>query len=155
MRSAFRLSSTSKPFARDEMSENQPHKVHLVSLGCPKNTVDSERMLGLLQGLCLSDDGTCRKKRTWWWSIPAALSSRPKKNPSPRLGRASAQARGAVRGSDRHRVSIDALLRGASAGVGGSRQLLTIADEADIVHHVTTCWASSGPGTWLACRGLR
>ena len=32
------------------MSENQPHKVHLVSLGCPKNTVDSERMLGLLQG---------------------------------------------------------------------------------------------------------
>ncbi|MEW6750964.1 MAG: 30S ribosomal protein S12 methylthiotransferase RimO [Candidatus Latescibacterota bacterium] len=26
------------------------HKVHLVSLGCPKNTVDSERMLGLLQG---------------------------------------------------------------------------------------------------------
>ncbi|MDP7361995.1 MAG: 30S ribosomal protein S12 methylthiotransferase RimO, partial [Candidatus Latescibacteria bacterium] len=25
-------------------------KVHLISLGCPKNTVDSERMLGLLQG---------------------------------------------------------------------------------------------------------
>ena len=25
-------------------------KVHLVSLGCPKNTVDSERMMGLLQG---------------------------------------------------------------------------------------------------------
>jgi len=28
----------------------QPDKVHLVSLGCPKNTVDSERMLGLLNG---------------------------------------------------------------------------------------------------------
>ena len=25
-------------------------KIHLISLGCPKNTVDSERMLGLLQG---------------------------------------------------------------------------------------------------------
>ena len=25
-------------------------RVHLVSLGCPKNTVDSERMLGWLQG---------------------------------------------------------------------------------------------------------
>ena len=32
------------------MSEKQPQKVHLVSLGCPKNTVDSERMLGLLEG---------------------------------------------------------------------------------------------------------
>ena len=30
------------------MSESP--KVHLISLGCPKNTVDSERMLGLLQG---------------------------------------------------------------------------------------------------------
>ena len=29
---------------------SQPQKVHLVSLGCPKNTVDSERMSGLLQG---------------------------------------------------------------------------------------------------------
>ena len=28
----------------------EPEKVHLVSLGCPKNTVDSERMLGLLNG---------------------------------------------------------------------------------------------------------
>jgi len=32
------------------VSEKSPPKVHLVSLGCPKNTVDSERMLGLLQG---------------------------------------------------------------------------------------------------------
>ena len=32
------------------MSEEKTQKVHLVSLGCPKNTVDSERMLGLLQG---------------------------------------------------------------------------------------------------------
>ena len=32
------------------MSKKKPQKVHLVSLGCPKNTVDSERMLGLLQG---------------------------------------------------------------------------------------------------------
>ena len=32
------------------VSEKVPQKVHLVSLGCPKNTVDSERMLGLLQG---------------------------------------------------------------------------------------------------------
>ena len=28
----------------------EKHKIHLVSLGCPKNTVDSERMLGLLGG---------------------------------------------------------------------------------------------------------
>ena len=32
------------------MSEKKLQKVHLVSLGCPKNTVDSERMLGLLEG---------------------------------------------------------------------------------------------------------
>ena len=32
------------------MPEKRRQKVHLVSLGCPKNTVDSERMLGLLQG---------------------------------------------------------------------------------------------------------
>ena len=32
------------------MSKKKQRKVHLVSLGCPKNTVDSERMLGLLQG---------------------------------------------------------------------------------------------------------
>jgi ribosomal protein S12 methylthiotransferase len=32
------------------MSDSQPPaKVHLVSLGCPKNTVDSERMLGLIE----------------------------------------------------------------------------------------------------------
>ena len=33
-----------------KMSEKKLQKVHLVSLGCPKNTVDSERMLGLLEG---------------------------------------------------------------------------------------------------------
>lgn len=33
-----------------EAADRAPQKVHLVSLGCPKNTVDSEKMLGLLQG---------------------------------------------------------------------------------------------------------
>jgi len=32
------------------MAKKTTQKVHLVSLGCPKNTVDSERMLGLLDG---------------------------------------------------------------------------------------------------------
>lgn len=32
------------------MSKMNSKKVHLVSLGCPKNMVDSERMLGLLRG---------------------------------------------------------------------------------------------------------
>ena len=32
------------------VNEKEPQKVHLVSLGCPKNTVDSEQMLGLLRG---------------------------------------------------------------------------------------------------------
>jgi len=32
------------------MEKKITQKVHLVSLGCPKNTVDSERMLGLLDG---------------------------------------------------------------------------------------------------------
>lgn len=32
------------------MGKTDRQKVHLISLGCPKNTVDSERMLGLLQG---------------------------------------------------------------------------------------------------------
>ena len=34
----------------ETMESELTQKVHLVSLGCPKNTVDSERMLGLLQG---------------------------------------------------------------------------------------------------------
>ncbi|MAN23624.1 MAG: 30S ribosomal protein S12 methylthiotransferase RimO [Gemmatimonadetes bacterium] len=32
------------------MNQENTQKVHLVSLGCPKNTVDSEKMLGLLDG---------------------------------------------------------------------------------------------------------
>ena len=32
------------------MAKKTTQKVHLVSLGCPKNTVDSEKMLGLLDG---------------------------------------------------------------------------------------------------------
>ena len=32
------------------MSDKKTNKVHLVSLGCPKNTVDSEKMQGLLKG---------------------------------------------------------------------------------------------------------
>lgn len=31
-------------------AQQPPANVHLISLGCPKNTVDSERMLGLLEG---------------------------------------------------------------------------------------------------------
>ena len=31
------------------MTSHKVAKVHLVSLGCPKNTVDSERMLGLIE----------------------------------------------------------------------------------------------------------
>lgn len=42
------------------MSTETSQKVHLVSLGCPKNTVDSERMIGLLQGNAyqMTDDPT-------------------------------------------------------------------------------------------------
>ena len=42
------------------MSKEKTQKVHLVSLGCPKNTVDSERMMGLLQGndYVLTEDAT-------------------------------------------------------------------------------------------------
>lgn len=34
----------------EPLTDQIPAKVHLISLGCPRNTVDSERMLGLLQG---------------------------------------------------------------------------------------------------------
>ena len=32
------------------MLDKKTNKVHLVSLGCPKNTVDTEKMQGLLKG---------------------------------------------------------------------------------------------------------
>ncbi len=39
-----------EPEPAPPMPADAPARVHLISLGCPRNTVDSERMLGLLQG---------------------------------------------------------------------------------------------------------
>ena len=54
----------------------QKGTVSFVSLGCPKNLVDSERMLGLLalDGYVLVPEG---RKPTWSSSTPAGSSTRP------------------------------------------------------------------------------
>ena len=104
------------------MNENQPHKVHLVSLGCPKNTVDSERMLGLLQGHAYQmtdapEEADVVVVNTCGFIEPAKEESLAAIMDAHRL-----KQEGSVRGGDCHWVSIDALLRGVSAGVGGGRQ---------------------------------
>ena len=49
----------------------------LVTLGCPKNLVDSERMLGLLRARRLSDGRPSPTGPTSWWSTPAGSSTTP------------------------------------------------------------------------------
>jgi tRNA A37 methylthiotransferase MiaB len=46
-------------------TRNHVESVAFVSLGCPKNLVDSERMLGLLaaDGLAVTPDASDRSKR--------------------------------------------------------------------------------------------
>ena len=54
------------------MSGEEKQKIHLVSLGCPKNTVDSERMLGLLRAVVereFNDGGD------WWGKLPWQAST--------------------------------------------------------------------------------
>ena len=61
-------------------------KVGFVSLGCPKNLVDSEVMMGQLKeaGYEITNDAAKRKR---WLSIPAGLSNRRKPNLSKRFSK--------------------------------------------------------------------
>ena len=118
------------------MSENQPHKVHLVSLGCPKNTVDSERMLGLLQGHAYQmtdapEEADVVVVNTCGFIEPAKEESLAAIMDAHRL-KQEGQCEGViVTGclSTRYYEELAQELVEAD-------KLLTIADEADIVHHV-------------------
>ena len=118
------------------MSENQPHKVHLVSLGCPKNTVDSERMLGLLQGHAyqmtdVPEEADVVVVNTCGFIEPAKEESLAAIMDAHRL-KQEGQCEGViVTGclSTRYYEELAQELVEAD-------KLLTIADEADIVHHV-------------------
>ena len=59
-----------------------PIKVGMVSLGCAKNLVDSEVMLGLLARAGLRADPAIRRRRMSWWSIHAPLLVLRKKSRS-------------------------------------------------------------------------
>ena len=118
------------------MSENQPHKVHLVSLGCPKNTVDSERMQGLLQGHAyqmtdVPEEADVVVVNTCGFIEPAKEESLAAIMDAHRL-KQEGQCEGViVTGclSTRYYEELAQELVEAD-------KLLTIADEADIVHHV-------------------
>ena len=118
------------------MNEKKSDKVHLVSLGCPKNTVDSERMLGLLQG------------------NDYQLTDVPQEadvvvvNTCGFIGPAKEESIDAI--MDAHRLKQEGKCKGVIVtGCLSTRyyedlerelveadQLLTIADEVDIVRHV-------------------
>ena len=136
MKQCARPLSMCSALARHEMSENQPHKVHLVSLGCPKNTVDSERMLGLLQGHAYQmtdapEEADVVVVNTCGFIEPAKEESLAAIMDAHRL-KQEGQCEGViVTGclSTRYYEELAQELVEAD-------KLLTIADEADIVHHV-------------------
>ena len=128
------------------MSENQPHKVHLVSLGCPKNTVDSERMQGLLQGHAYQmtdapEEADVVVVNTCGFIEPAKEESLAAIMDAHRL-KQEGQCEGViVTGclSTRYYEELAEELVEAD-------KLLTIADEADIVHHVDDVLGVQRPG---------
>ena len=128
------------------MNENQPHKVHLVSLGCPKNTVDSERMQGLLQGHAYQmtdapEEADVVVVNTCGFIEPAKEESLAAIMDAHRL-KQEGQCEGViVTGclSTRYYEELAQELVEAD-------KLLTIADEADIVHHVDDVLDVQRPG---------
>ncbi len=118
------------------MSEKKSDKVHLVSLGCPKNTVDSERMLGLLQGndYQLTDvpqEADVVVVNTCGFIGPAKEESIDAIMDAHRLKKEGKCKGVIVTGclSTRYYEDLERELVEAD-------QLLTIADEVDIVRHV-------------------
>ena len=118
------------------MGEKEKQKVHLVSLGCPKNTVDSERMLGLLQGneyqlTETADEADVVVVNTCGFIGPAKEESIDAIMDAHRL-KAEGKCKGVVVTgclSTRYYEELQQELVEAD-------KLLTIADETDIVRHV-------------------
>ena len=118
------------------MGEKEKQKVHLVSLGCPKNTVDSERMLGLLQGneyqlTEAADEADVVVVNTCGFIGPAKEESIDAIMDAHRL-KAEGKCKGVVVTgclSTRYYEELQQELVEAD-------KLLTIADETDIVRHV-------------------
>ena len=118
------------------MGEKEKQKVHLVSLGCPKNTVDSERMLGLLQGneyqlTEAADEADVVVVNTCGFIGPAKEESIDAIMDAHRL-KAEGKCKGVVVTgclSTRYYEDLQQELVEAD-------KLLTIADETDIVRHV-------------------
>ena len=77
------------------ITANRPTRVGMISLGCPKNLVDSEIMLGQLREESEVEITTISMRRTSSSSTPAASSTRPSRSRSTRSSRSpSARARG-------------------------------------------------------------
>ena len=118
------------------MNGEEKQKVHLVSLGCPKNTVDSERMLGLLQG------------NEYVLTEAAEQADVVVVNTCGFIGPAKEESIDAI--MDAHRLKAQGKCKGVVVtGCLSTRyyeelqqelveadKLLTIADETDIVRHV-------------------
>ncbi len=118
------------------MSKNQPHKVHLVSLGCPKNTVDSERMLGLLQGHAYqltdaAEEADVVVVNTCGFIEPAKEESLAAIMDAHRL-KQEGQCQGVIVTG----CLATRYYEGLAQELAEADKLLTIADEADIVCHI-------------------
>ncbi len=118
------------------MSDEKMQKVHLVSLGCPKNTVDSERMLGLLQGNAYhiteqAEDADVVIVNTCGFIGPAKEESIEAIMAAHRLKEAGKCKGVIVTGclATRYEEELKSELVEAD-------QLLTIAEEPEIVEHV-------------------
>ncbi|NKB68720.1 MAG: 30S ribosomal protein S12 methylthiotransferase RimO [Candidatus Latescibacteria bacterium] len=118
------------------MSDPEVQKVHLVSLGCPKNTVDSERMIGLLQGNAyqMTDDphqADVVVVNTCGFIEPAKEESIEAIMAAHRLKQEGHCKGVVVTGclSTRYQEEL-------AAGLPEADQLLTIEQEVDIVQHV-------------------
>ena len=61
-------------------------KVGFISLGCPKNLVDSEVMMGQLKQTVMRSPPT-PPMRTRWWSTRVVLSIQPRRNRSTRFSK--------------------------------------------------------------------
>ena len=120
-----------------DSSETSPAKVHLISLGCPKNTVDSERMLGLLQGNDYAtteqaEDADIVIVNTCGFIEPAKEESIETILEASRL-KAAGKCRGViVTGclSTRYETELKQDLAGEADAI------LTLSEERDIVRHV-------------------
>ena len=97
-------------------------KIGLISLGCPKNLVDSEVMLGLAQRGGPRADAGRRRRPTCSSSTRARSSTRPSRNRSTRSSRWRAQEGRRVPAAHRDRLPRRAVSRRAEGRDAGDRR---------------------------------